>query len=43
MIDQPSIGWLMVTVAAWTAAAAVIVLALAVCVPALWRSARGWL
>jgi hypothetical protein len=41
--DQPSIGWLMVSVAAWTAAIAVIVLAAVVCVPPLWRAAREWL
>jgi hypothetical protein len=41
--DQPSIGWLMVIVAAWTVAMAVIVLAAAVWVPVLWRSARDWL
>lgn len=37
------IGELMVTVAVWTVAIAIIVLALAVCAPPLWRSARTWL
>jgi hypothetical protein len=43
LTDQPSIGWLMLIVAAWTVAMAVVVLAATVWVPVLWRSARDWL
>lgn len=38
-----NIGELLVAVAVWTAAAAVLVLALVLLVPELWRSARDWL
>lgn len=40
--DQPSIGWLMVVVAAWTAVSGFILLALVLIVPELWQAMREW-